>query len=133
VSRVVVDTSALLALLVPSNRAHPAAKRAFARLRARDAVLLTTSYVLLETYSLLGRRFGRAAVATFREGLAPLLDVVWVDEALHEAGLDLITAEKVAGLSLTDAVLLAAARSLEVDDVFAFDPHLEAAGLHPVR
>jgi predicted nucleic acid-binding protein len=132
VSRVVVDTSALLALLVPSDRAHPAAKRAFARLRARDAVLLTTSYVLLETYSLLGRRFGKAAVATFREGLAPLLDVVWVDDSLHEAGLDIVTGESESGLSLTDAVLIAAVHRLGVDEAFAFDPHLESAGLRPV-
>ncbi|MDG4596628.1 MAG: PIN domain-containing protein [Candidatus Contendobacter sp.] len=57
-NQVFVDTSAILALLVATDEAHPAAKMAFARLAAREAALLTTSYVLVETYALLGRRLG---------------------------------------------------------------------------
>ena len=50
-SRVFVDTLANLALLVATDAAHPAANRAFARLAACEAALLTTSCVLVETYS----------------------------------------------------------------------------------
>ena len=87
-NRVFVDTSAILALLVATDEAHPAAKLAFARLAAREAALLTTSYVLVETYALLGRRLGIEAVRGFREQFAPLLEVIWVDQDLHNRALD---------------------------------------------
>lgn len=50
-SRVFVDTLANLALLVATDAVHPAANREFARLAACEAALLTTSCVLVETYS----------------------------------------------------------------------------------
>lgn len=128
-SRALVDTSALLALLVPSDAAHTRAKRAFARLRNKEAVLVITSYALLETYSLIERRLGLDAVQAFREQFAPLVEVVWVDVDLHEAGLDLMLQRKQRGLSLTDAVSILVAGDSKVDEVFAFDRHLEAAGL----
>ena len=128
-SRVLVDTSALLALLVPTDAAHPRAKRAFSRLRTREAVLLMTSYALLEIYSLLERRLGLDAVRAFREQFAPLVEVVWVDATLHEAGLDLMLQRKQRGLSLTDAVSILVAGDTKVDEVFAFDRHFEAAGV----
>jgi predicted nucleic acid-binding protein len=123
--RVFVDTSALLALLVPTDRRHADAKRRFAALGAARAGLVTTSYVLLETYALLGRRMGRDAVRQFREGFAPLLEVRWVDSDLHERALDLLLKEARRRLSLVDAASLVALREMKVDDVFAFDAHLE--------
>ena len=128
-SRALVDTSALMALLVPSDAAHTRAKRAFARLRNKEAVLVITSYALLETYSLIERRLGLDAVQAFREQFAPLVEVVWVDVDLHEAGLDLMLQRKQRGLSLTDAVSILVAGDSKVDEVFAFDRHLEVAGL----
>ena len=127
-TRVFVDTSAIFALLVPSDAAHPAAKRIFGRLRARESALLTTSYNLVETYALLGRRFGRDAVVSFREGFAPLLDVVWVDRALHDSALDLLL-DRPQRVSLVDAVSFVAIKAYRIDDVFAFDHHFNREGL----
>jgi uncharacterized protein len=133
VSRVLVDTSALMALLVPSDAAHARAKRAFARLRDKEAVLVITSYALLETYALLERRLGLDAVQAFRERFAPLLEVVWVDALRHEAGLDLMLQRRPGGISLADAVSILVARDSRVDEVFAFDRHFEAAELPIAR
>lgn len=130
-SRVFVDTSALLALLIPTDESHQAARAAFTKLRHREAGLLTTSYVLVETYALLDRRVGRAAVAAFRESFAPLLEVVWVDRELHERGLDLHL-ERPRGVSLVDAVSFACIRDARVDEVFAYDRHFEQEGLASV-
>ena len=84
-SRVFVDTSAVLALLVEADESHGAALRVFETLRDREAALVTTSYHLVETYALLDRQFGTDACARFRADFAPLLDVVWVDAGLQEA------------------------------------------------
>lgn len=128
-NRVFVDTSALYALLVASDEAHDWARRAFARLAARAAALTTSSYVLVETYALLARRVGWDAVERFRLEFAPLLQVVWVDGELHEAGLDLLLERRWADLSLVDAVSFALIRRDGVGEAFALDRHFEREGL----
>lgn len=127
-SRVFVDTSAFIALLVPSDDAHGEAKTAFDGLRGRLAQLVTTSYVLVETYALLGRRFGPAAVASFRTNFAPLLDVVWVRAELHDRGVDLLQRSNSQTLSLVDTVSFLTIRDLRLRDVFAFDRHFVSEG-----
>jgi len=65
-SRVFVDTSALIALVVANDSAHASALRVFTRLELQQAALVTSSYVLVETYALIGRRYGLPVVRDFR-------------------------------------------------------------------
>jgi predicted nucleic acid-binding protein len=128
VNAVFVDTSAILALMVGSDRAHREAVEILEKLRSRRAALVTTSYVLVETYALLDRRLGRDAVRDFRASIAPLLRVIWVDGAIHERGLDRLERSPHA-LSLVDAVSLEAIRQHRILEAFAFDSHFEREGL----
>jgi predicted nucleic acid-binding protein len=57
---VFADTSGLLALLNAKDQNHDRAAHAFAALRAKQAMLVTTSFVLVETYALVGRRATRS-------------------------------------------------------------------------
>ena len=127
-SGVFADTSGLLALLSRTDENHARASRVFAALRARQAALVSTSFVLVETYALLGRRLGLDAVRSFRADFAPLLEVIWVDEALHEAGLDLMLQRRKRQLSLVDAVSFLTMRQRRLGEAFAFDPHFEQEG-----
>lgn len=127
-SRVFADTSGLLALLNTKDEHHARARRAFGALAGRQAILVTTSFVLVELYALIGRRLGLPAVRAFRGDVAPLLEVVWVDEAFHEAGLDLLLAQPSQRLSLVDAVSFVAMRRLGIEEAFAFDPHFQREG-----
>ncbi|PYU23039.1 MAG: hypothetical protein DMG30_12885 [Acidobacteria bacterium] len=79
---VFADTSGLLALLNTTDDNHARAERAFGNLRVRQVSLVSTSYVLVETYALVGRRLGLDAVRSFRADFAPLIDVVWVEPYL---------------------------------------------------
>ena len=129
---VFADTSALLALLSTTDENHARAKRAFAHLRARQALLLSTSYVLVETYALVGRRLGLDAARSFRADFAPLIDVVWIDETLHNAGLDLLFNRRKRMLSLVDAVSFIVMRRRLVAEAFAIDPHFDQEGFSVV-
>ena len=122
------DTSAFIALLNAADENHHRAERAFATLRTRKAPILSTSYVLVETYALVGRRLGLDATRSFRTDFVPLIDVMWVDEWLHNAGLDLLLDRRKRLLSLVDAVSFVAMRQGNVDEAFAFDPHFEQEG-----
>jgi predicted nucleic acid-binding protein len=128
VNAVFADTSAFLALLNGSDDNHDRAERAFATLRARKAPIVSTSYVLVETYALVARRLGLDAVRRFRTDFAPLVEVVWVDEALHHAGLDLLLDSGKRRLSLVDAVSFITMRQGRLEDAFAFDPDFEQEG-----
>ena len=118
-----VDTSAIIALLVPSDQQHQSASRSFAGLAATGAVLTTTSYVLVETYALLGRRCGLQTVERFREEFSPLMDVVWVEADLHKRGLDLLLRRAKSRLSLVDAVSFLVVQERHIDRVFVYDKH----------
>lgn len=123
-----VDTSALYPCLLPKDKEHRRALRSFEHLQASAAPLLTTSFVLAELCGLLGRRIGLAAIKTFRSDIAPLLDVVWVDEPLHEAGMDLLLERDLRHLSLVDAVSFVAMRRRGIERAFAFDSDFEREG-----
>jgi predicted nucleic acid-binding protein len=64
---------------------------------------------------------------------APLIEVVWVDEALHDAGLDLLLERRQRLLSLVDAVSFVTMQRTSVAEAFAFDPHFEQEGFSLVR
>lgn len=125
---VFADTSGLLALLNTTDDNHARSERAFGNLRARQALLVSTSYVLVETYALVGRRLGLDAVRSFRADFAPLIDVVWVDETLHNAGLDMLLDRRRRLLSLVDAVSFIVMRQRRLAEAFAIDPHFEQEG-----
>ena len=127
-SRVFLDTSAAYALLVSSDANHAPAADAFRVLAARSATLVTTSYVLVETYALLSNRVGRDAAVAFREDVQPLVEVTWVDRDLHERGLDLMLGRARRGFSLVDAVSFTWMRDQGIDDAFAYDRHFEDEG-----
>lgn len=127
-SAVFVDTSALLALLNVKDENHSRASHAFETLRSRRSPLLATSYVLVEAYALVGRRLGVDAVRDFRADFAPLLDIVWVDEVLHNSGLDLLLDRQKRALSLVDAVSFVTMQQRDMTEAFAFDPHFQQEG-----
>lgn len=127
-SRVFVDTSAIVALLIAGDAAHTRVRRSFDRLRAADSALVSTSYVLLETYALLGRRSGLNAVTEFRASFAPLIEIIWVGAQLHDRALDALLADGRSDMSLVDATSFIVARDQQVDAVFAVDRHFAEAG-----
>lgn len=127
-TRAFIDTSAVLALFVPVDVSHHEAKQIFEHLRSQATELVTTSYVVLETYALLGRRLGPSAVRAFRGDFVPLLDVVWVDRDLHERGLDLLLNRSIRDLSLVDTVSFLVADEQGIEEVFAFDGHFDQEG-----
>ena len=129
---VFADTSGLLALLNAKDENHARAERAFGNLRTRQASLLSNSFVLVETYALVGRRLGLDAMRSFRADFAPLIDIVWVDDVLHNAGLDLLLERRKRLLSLVDAVSFITMRQRNLTEAFAFDPHFEQEGFELV-
>lgn len=125
---VFVDTSALMAVIVPTDDHHPAAARTWTELVMGDETLVTSSYVLVELAALLQRRFGLPLVRRFEAEAAPVLSVVWVSAEQHEAGVASLLAANRRELSLVDCVSFRVMRELGIVRAFALDEHFAEQG-----
>jgi predicted nucleic acid-binding protein len=123
---VVVDTSALFALL-DRRDAHHASAVAFWT-DPDDEDLVTHAYVVVESVALVRSRLGPAAVDALVDELLPGIRVEMVDRPLHDASLTDLRANG-GGASLVDRVTLAFAARHGIVRAFAFDADLSNAGL----
>ena len=127
---VFVDSSALFAVLNAEDSNHKKAFEVWQRLLADDTVLVTTNYVLVETFAVVQRRFGMEAVRTFHNDIVPALTILWIDKAVHQAGALAMLAAGSRMLSLVDCVSFHVMRQHGVKAAFAFDMHFEEQGFN---
>lgn len=130
---VFVDTSGIITLMDRSQALCASAKQTWEALLGADEALVTSSYVLVETAALLQKRLGIEAVHEFSTRVRPLLEVVWVDEILHEAGIGHILAARKRDLSLVDCISFEIMRHQGITRAFAFDKHFDQRGFDRAR
>ncbi len=127
--RVFVDTSAFLAMLVETDLNHSTATRIWSDIVQKNYNLFSTNYVILETIALIQRRLGMDILRAFCDDVLPFLTTIWVDDAIHQAGIAAVLSANQRQLSLVDCTSLAAMRNRGLDTVFVFDRHFEKQGL----
>ncbi len=123
-----VDTSALICLLDEAQPEHARAIRLWGGLLDQRAPLLTTDYVRLETWALLQRRLGLAAVQKLNDKILPVLDLHHVTEPQFATAKSLVLASGRKALSLVDAASFVVMREEAVAHAFAFDRHFREHG-----
>jgi len=129
---VFVDTSAFLAVLDADDAEHENAKRVWGHLITNDELMVCSNYVLVETFALAQRRLGMEATRAFQEDICPLLNIEWVDESDHRAGVAGVLAASRRRLSLVDCVSFEVMRRLGVIRAFCFDSHFEEQGFERI-
>jgi uncharacterized protein len=129
-TQVFVDTGAWYALQVPDDRWHDDAAAAFRVLLGRGLTLLTTSFVVAETYTLLRRTHDHGTAFRFLDGLSasPRVEKVQVDAAIDRAAYDVLRRFDDQELSFVDGVSFAVMRRRRIRLAFAFDVHFATAG-----
>ena len=121
IKSVLVDTSALFAIINSNDKYHEVAKAAHLELVTSDSLFWATSYTLVESIALLNRRLGFSAVLAFEDWRKDIdLQIFWVDERLHDAAWVRFTETQGRGLSLVDWTITIASRELGAQ-VFTFD------------
>lgn len=123
-----IDTSAFLAILDADDRNHHKAKSKWIELISSEAILFCSNYVLVEAFALVQHRLGMEAVRIFNDDMLPLINVEWVDEAIHKAGINALLVASRRKLSLVDCVSFETMRFLGVKTVFVFDVHFKEQG-----
>ncbi len=125
---VFVDTSAYYSLLDVDEENNETARHIWRNLLVEGTVLITSNYVVTESVALVQRRLGVTAVADFQEILLALTEVVWVDQAIHNAAFAALLTANRRQLSLVDCTSFELCRGLSVHSVFAFDKHFREQG-----
>jgi len=126
--KVFIDTSAFYALIDRSDRHHKAAKSIMENLLEQDFGLRTSNYVLIETYALLQTRLGFEAANLFHTEILPIIDVLWVDQPVHEISVELWKGLGRNKLSFVDCTSFMAMRQDDIDIAFSFDKHFSEQG-----
>jgi predicted nucleic acid-binding protein len=123
-----IDTSGFFALFDADDSHHVEAARQWEGLLDQEAVLVTTSYVLVETMALMQRRLGIEAVRRFQSDVYPLLNVVWLDETFHSRAVESLLTAGARDLSLVDCASFAVMRNNGWMNAMAFDRHFKEQG-----
>ena len=128
--RIFIDTSAFYALLDRDDENHPKAKSVWTGLLKNENALITSNYVLVETFALLQHRLGIEAVRGFQNEILPLVNIEFVISEMHRSGISALLSASRRNLSLVDCISFEMMRTLEIKTAFAFDPHFKEQGFN---
>jgi predicted nucleic acid-binding protein len=126
--KVFIDTSAFYALLDRDDENHRKAKSTWSEFLAGERHLVTSNYVLVETFALLQSRLGIDAVRGFQVDVVPVVVVEFVTPDLHRLGLAGLLSASRRKLSLVDCVSFEVMRQSGITLAFTFDSHFKGQG-----
>ena len=129
---VFIDTSAFYAVIDADDQRHHEAVIAWEDLLGGRAAFHTTSYVLIETTSLLQNRIGVDALRTFAADILPVANIAWVDESVHLSAFHALLISAQRRLSLVDCVSFETMRRMGIENAFCFDPHFAEQGFQVI-
>lgn len=127
-----VDTSAFYAILDADDGNHRSAADAWREVMTSPEEVVTTNYVLVETFALVRSRLGIPAVRRFQQDILPVLRVEFVTPEIHRLGVAALLAASKRGLSLVDCVSFEVMRESGFKSAFAFDTHFREYGFRAV-
>ncbi len=129
---VFVDTSFFKAIIDPKDDFYQEGKEILNKLQKEKVTLVTSNYVLDESFTLIRKRCGQDMVDKFRKDLSKSAMVVTIirvtvsdeSEAWNWFLLDW------SDLSFTDCVSFAIMKRLEINRVATFDTYFKRAGIN---
>ena len=127
--KIFIDTSAFEAVWDSRDQYHADAEKLWRQLLADKIELVTTTYVLDETFTLLRKRQGIIAVDIFRQMLERQSAQLTIKRVtiVDEQNAWLWFMRDFNRLSFTDAVSFAMMTRLGITTVFTYDSHFEQA------
>lgn len=126
-TELLLDTSGLLSLFDEADTRHQEAAAIFADAKP----LVTTNYVLAEFVPLTHvRGLNRAKALNFMRDLVslPRLQLVWIDEEIHQQAMQLLSQRLDKTYSLCDAVSFVLMRERGINEALTTDKHFIQEG-----
>lgn len=126
-STVFVDTSALVALFERSEDDHVKVVSCLRRLADEDALLVTTSYVLVESSAVTRKRLGPRTLKAIGAA-SNSMEIIWVDEPLHRRAWARAAESTKKGPDLVDWVGFLVMRDRSITTALTLDRHFRKQG-----
>jgi uncharacterized protein len=130
--KVLVDTTALLALLDRRHAEHEFLRNRFSLELEADTSLVLTNYVALETFAELHRRLGAASLRLFAREVLPAFEIVWVQPDEHALALEMLLASGSKPPSLIDCTSVVVARRLRATQFMTLDERFAQEGFESI-
>lgn len=130
--KVLLDTSAFIAMERVSDHHHEEALAKGKTLRETRSITFTSNAVLYETLTWFGTKAGPIAAREFGRGAwsaSPSLRIIHLEREDELGALDIMLKYSQIPLSFVDASNIFLMRKHGMDRIFAFDRHFEAAGV----
>ena len=131
---VFVDTGGWIAMAVKRDRYHKKAATYYRKLSKDKVRLVTSNYVLAETYTRIRYDDGHAKALQFNALIqeatkAGRLNLEWVTPAIHKEAWDIFEKDSDQDFSFVDCTSFAIAERVGVKEAFGFDAHFKTMGL----
>jgi uncharacterized protein len=126
VSRIFVDTSALITHLDADDPRHEQVRSVFAAFESDE--LVTHGYIVAESIAVVRRRLGTDAVIALLDDVLPAIELLAVEPAVHAAALLRYRDSLPTGTSFVDHVSFEVMAREGIDIAFALDADFVSAG-----
>ncbi len=129
-----VDSGALLARYVTDDQYYRAASQLWDELGSSGEILVTSNFVLDETFTLLGRRAGYSFAAERARHIyaSRRFQILRPTEGHELSAVDLFAKFADQKISFTDCLSFALMRAERIHRVFSFDRHFRLAGFEMI-
>ena len=128
--QVFIDTGAFLALANTGDQYHLSAKNCIQELRSTNAILITTNFILDETYTRIQRKAGSKTAVEFGESVqsSRQIKIISVDRSLEKKAWDIFKKYGDHSFSYTDCTSFALMKQKKIPRAFAFDKDFKIFG-----
>lgn len=111
---------------------HSRADATWKALLSSREKLVSTNYVLVETFALVQRRLGMEAVQAIQRDVIPVIEIMWIDRESHRAAMERFLESSRRHLSLVDCSSFEIMRRQGILSAFTFDSHFSEHGFQQV-
>jgi predicted nucleic acid-binding protein len=123
-----IDTSANFAIVNKKDIDHIAAINFLKEATEKRCGLISTNFILAETYTLIMRKIGREIAIRYIKDFRNPAFIIRVLQTDEEKAWDIILKHKDKDYTYTDATSFAVMERLGIKKAFAFDKHFEQYG-----
>jgi len=128
-----IDTGGWIAMAVVRDRFHKQAASYYRKLSRKKIQLVTSEYVLVETYTRIRYDDGHDKVLQFHSIIQEAiqggrLHLEWVTPPIHQEAWDIFKGYSDQAFSFVDCISFVIAKYAGVEEVFGFDQHFNTMG-----
>jgi predicted nucleic acid-binding protein len=128
--KIYVDSSAFYALLDRADPYHKEASSLWVALMDNNFTLVTSNYIVSETMNLLQNKIGFEAARVWYKDILSVLDVLWIDEGIHQQAYELWLSLGRIPLSHVDCTSFVTMHQHQIERAFCFKRAFKTHGFN---